>query len=322
MKRRQLLASTAALAALPVRPSARAQSAGRILVGFPPGGTTDGVARLYAESMSESLGRQFIVDNRPGAGGAIAAATLKKSAPDGHTLMLAAIVNISVYPSVANPPLYDAARDLLPVSLVGQYDLALAVADTSGVKTLADYIRWIRSDTQHANFGSPGRGSLPHLFGLQLGQALQVDLVHVPFQGAAPSIVNLMGGQLAAVIQPVSDLLAHHEGGRLRILATTGSSRNARLPSVPSFAELGHPALQGGGWIGFFVPAGTPDRTIDELWRAAQAAARAPVVRDRMAALGFETALMSTPEFAALIRRDAERWAAVVRATGGLAQLN
>jgi tripartite-type tricarboxylate transporter receptor subunit TctC len=319
MNRRDVLTTLATLPA--AMHSAWAQATSRILVGFPPGGTTDGVARFYAEQMSRTLGRTMLVDNRPGAGGAIAAVALKKAVPDGTTLMLAAIVNISVYPSVANPPTYDPMKDLVPVAMVGQYDLALAVADGSGVKNLADYVKWIRTSPDRANFGSPGNGSLPHLFGVQLGQALQTPLTHVPFQGAAPSIVNLLGGQLGAVIQPVSDLLAQHESGKLHILATTGSKRNARLSEVPTFTELGYPALQGGGWIGFFAPANTPSDTVQSIWRATQEAAAVPAVADRMQALGFDMVPMSTQDFAALIQRDAARWAAVIKAGGGMALL-
>lgn len=299
---------------------ARAETPTRILVGFPPGGTTDGVARLYSEGLSRALGRTVLVENKPGAGGAIAATALKAAPHDAGTLMLAAIVNISVYPSTANPPAYDPFKDFVAVSMVGRYDLALAVSAESGIETVPAYVAWAKARKDKANFGSPGNGSLPHLFGAQFSQAAGLDLVHVPFQGAAPSIVNLLGGQIGAVIQPVSDLLAQHDAGKIRILATTGSQRNARLPGVPTFKELGYRGMEGGGWIGFFAPAGTPDKATHAIWEAVQSIQSTPAVVSRMQALGFDVTPMTSAEFAELTRKDATRWGDVVRSGNILAK--
>lgn len=296
---------------------AHGQAPARILVGFPPGGTSDSVARLLAEEMSRGLNRTVIVENRPGAGGVVAAMALKSAAPDGNTMMLAAIVNISIYPSVAQPPAYDPFRDFAAVALIGQYDLALAVK-ADGPRTVAEYIAWIRTHPDRANFGSPGNGSLPHLFGAQLASTTSIPLVHVPYQGAAPSVTNLLGGQIGAVIQPVSDLLQQHAAGKLRILATTGTQRNSQLPDVPTFAELGFRGLEGTGWIGLFVPASTPPATRNLLWEAARSAQSSPGVATRMRTLGFEVVPMTPDAFDALARRDAARWATVVGTSGVL----
>ncbi|MGD9942970.1 MAG: tripartite tricarboxylate transporter substrate-binding protein [Burkholderiaceae bacterium] len=322
MINRILLSASLLLCALliPFSPT-QAQAPLRVLVGFPPGGTTDGVARLYAGGMAQALSRTVVVENKPGAGGVVAAMALKGAPADGNTLMLAAIVNISIYPSIADPAAYDPFRDFVPVSLVGKYDLALAVNKASGINSVADYVKWVRGNPAKANFGSPGSGSLPHLFGLQLARATGIELVHVPFQGAAPSITNLIGGQIGAVIQPVSDLLPQHQAGRLQILASTGAQRNPSLPDVPTFAELGYERLQGSGWIGFFAPAATPRKSLQATWEAVQATQALPEVKARMQALGFEAGTMSSADFEALARSDAARWAAVVQGEGGAARI-
>jgi tripartite-type tricarboxylate transporter receptor subunit TctC len=302
-----IVALSAALPAIPVAAQAQRPPL-KILVGFPAGGSTDAIARVLAQHLAPRLQRPVIVENKPGAAGAIAGTVLKAAPPNGDTLMLAAIVSISIYPNIAQPALYDPFRDFVPVAHVGSYDLALAVSAQSGVRDVKSMVQWMRDHPALANFGSPGTGSLPHLFGLQLASDAGLDMVHVPFQGAAPSLTALLGGQVGAVIQPVSDLLPLHAAGKLRILATTAGARKPALPDTPTFRELGLPGLEGGGWIGLFAPAGTPGDTIHALWHAVQEVEQEPAVANRLHDFGYDTRAMTPQEFGALTAQDAARW--------------
>jgi tripartite-type tricarboxylate transporter receptor subunit TctC len=288
----------------------------RILVGFPPGGESDIVARLLADRMSAALGAPVVVENRPGAGGLLAADTLKQAAPDGRTLMIAPIA-VTVFAPLTHAKLrFDPVRDFAPVSLVAHFQMALAIHAGSPASTLAEYLAWARTNPVRATYGVPIAGGPTHFFGVTLARSSGVPLAAVPYPGAAPLTNDLIGGQVPAAITALSQVLKHHRAGQLRVLATSGSRRSPLAPDLPTFTELGLPALEGGGWQAFHTVAGTPRATVERLSAAIAQAVHAPEVAPKLVALGLE-AVGSTPdELAARIAEDTSRWAPVVRASG------
>jgi len=224
-------------------PSAIAQSASqppaRILVGFSPGGTLDVVTRALADQLHEPLNRTVMVENKPGAGGKIAIDALRAAPADGSVAMLCPDFLQSIYPFVFNKLNYAAQRDILPASTVVEFPMALAVPTSSPVKTFAEYAQWVRTHPEHANFGHAASGGPTHFLGLQIAKVIGTPLQDVPFQGAAPMIVNLVGANVTAGSSTVGDFAQHHNAGKLRVLAVTSAQRSALLPDVATFGELG-----------------------------------------------------------------------------------
>ena len=288
----------------------------RILVGFQPGGGSDIIARLVAERMKVSLGTNVVVENRPGANGFIAAEALKNAPPDGRTLMVAPIV-VTVFAPLTHAGLrYDPVRDFAPVSLAAGYQLALAVGPASPARTLHEYIASVRANPANAAYGLPTIGGPPHFVGVMLGRAAGLDLVPVPYKGGSPLVTDLVGGQVPAAITVLSELVPHHDAGKLRILATSGSERSPAAPGVPTFRELGFPGIEGSGWQAFHTTAGTPRPVIDRLSAAIAAALKAPEVRERLLAIGMEPVGSTPDELARRVADDTVKWAPLVRASG------
>jgi tripartite-type tricarboxylate transporter receptor subunit TctC len=288
----------------------------RILVGFPPGGESDIVARLVAERMRTSLGAPVIVENMPGAGGMLAAEALKNAAPDGRTLMISPIA-VTVFAPLTHAKLrYDPTRDFAAVSLAAHFQMALAVGPGSPAKTLAEYIAWARASPANATYGVPLAGGPTHFLGVMLARSARVDLAVVPYKGSAPFVNDLLGGQVPAGITVLSQVLKHHQAGKLRILGTSGSQRSPMSPDVPTFKELGFASMEGSGWQAFHTRAGTPRATIDRLSAAIASAIKSPEVGTRLVALGLEPAGSTPDELAGRMAEDAARWAPIVKASG------
>ena len=288
----------------------------RILVGFPPGGESDVIARLLVDRMTISLGAPVIVENKPGAGGMLAAEALKNAAPDGRTLMISPIA-VTVFAPLTHAKLrYDPIRDFAPVSLAAYFQMALAVGPGSPAKTLDEYIAWARANPAKATYGVPLAGGPTHFFGVMLARTAGVDLAVVPYKGSAPFVNDLLGGQVPAGITVLSQLLKHHEAGKLRILGTSGSERSPMAPDVPTFREQGFAAIEGTGWQAFHTRAGTPRPTIDRLSAAIASAIKAPEIGARLLALGLEPVGSTPGELASRVAEDAARWAPIVTASG------
>ena len=289
----------------------------RILVGFTAGGTADVIARLIVERLKTSLGAPVVVENRPGATGFIAAEALKNAAPDGKTLMISPMSVMVFAPLTYTKLRYDPIKDFAPVSLAATWPWVLAVGPGSPAKTLHEYIAWVRANPAKATYGVPGVGGQPHFLGMVLARATSVDLVFVPYKGSAPLVTDLMGGQVPAGIVLVSDLLKHHQSGKVLMLASSGSQRPTAAPDVPTFKELGFAALESTGWHAFHTVARTPRPIVDRLSTAIASAIKAPEVSERLLALGGVEPVGSTPD--ELARREAEetaRWAPIVKASG------
>lgn len=289
----------------------------RILAGFPAGGTVDLTARLLAERLRGGFAPQVVVENRVGATGRLAIEELIRSEPDGSTFLLTPASMVTIYPHLYGDRLrYAPLTDLAPVTPVVIYPFGLAVGPAApGVADLAQFLALARQ-RGGLSYASPAAGSVPHFTGVMLARAAGIELTHVPYRGAAPAITDTIGGQIAATVNVLGDLVPHHEGGRLRILAVTSAQRVARLPDVPTFAEQGRPELTADEWFGAFLPARAPAAIVAALNAALAEAVRHAEMRQVMEARAFTMAHMAPDAFAARIRAETERWGPVVQASG------
>ena len=288
----------------------------RILVGFPAGGSTDVAARLIADRIRDDLGRPVVVENKPGAGGRIAAEALKRAAPDGSTLLLTPMVVTVLTPLIFKELHYDPAKDFAAVSHIANFQIALAVSVNHPARTVPEFVAWVKSRPDRASFGTAAAGSQPHFFGVMIGRGIGVDMVHVPYKGATPLVTDLAGGQIPAGISALSDLLELHRAGKLRIIATSGAQRSPVLPTVSTFKEQGFASIEGTGWLAFYAPAGTPKAVIDEWSKAIAKAVRTPDVAEKLIHLGLEPTGTTPEELAAIMAADTARWAPIVKASG------
>jgi len=318
MKRRNLITSLALTSTLLASMSASAQSDKtlRVLVGFPAGVSIDVVTRILTDKMKDDLKRPVIVDNRPGAGGRLAAELLKAAAPDGHTVMVTPIVVPVLAPMVFNKLGYNPDTDFAPVGKVCDFSFALAVPANSPAKNLKDYASWLKTNPQQANFGSPAAGSLPHFFGVMIGTALNVDMVHVPFNGGAALQSAVLGGHAPAGIDVVMEWQQNAKSGKVHVLATSGAQRSKVMPDVPTFKEQGFPDAVGQGWFAMYAPAKTPQASIDEINKALNKALAHPEVRERFAALGLDAGGGSAADLQKTMQEDAKRWGPIVKKSG------
>jgi tripartite-type tricarboxylate transporter receptor subunit TctC len=314
MKRRDFTA----LAAAGLLPTAHAQSDKtlKVLVGFPPGGSIDIVARVLAEKMKDDLKVNIVIENRAGAGGRVAADLLKASPADGSVVMITPIVVPVLAPLVFSKLNYNPATDFAPVGHVCNFNFALSVPASLPVKNVAEFVTWLKANPQKANFGSPAPGSLPHFFGEMLSRDAKADMVHVPFAGGSALMNALMGGQVSAGIDVLLEALEAHKSGKVRILAISGDKRSAVLPDVPTFKESGFPNIVASGWFAMYAPAKTPTASIEAINRALNKALTHPEVLDRFGKLALEAGGGSAADLTKLEQASTARWAPVVKATG------
>ena len=297
---------------------AHAQDGGpiRILVGFKPGGTSDVIARLAQDKIRQALGTPVIVENRAGANGTIAAEILKKAAPNGRTLMIAPVAVIVFAPLTYNNLRYDPFTDFAPVSLVANFRLVLTVGPGTPARTLREYIAWAKENRANATYGVPLAGGPGHFFGVLLARATGADLAVVPYKGGGPLAIDLMGGQIPASVNVLSEVIELHRAGKVRILATSGMERSKIAPDIPTFRELGYEAMQSGGWQGFFAPAKTPPQFIDRISGAVAAAIKSSDNYNRLLALGLEPVGSSADELRKRVADDSAYWAPAIKASG------
>ena len=313
-----LLAVTAAALAAPAWVGAQAQAKQmRILVGFPAGGGTDAIARVLADRLKDELGVPVIVDNKPGAGGQLAAQALKAATPDGTTLFLSHDHTISVLPLVSKAPGFDPARDFVPVVGFASFVNALAVSPGTPARTLGEYTAWVRGAGQGKGVvGVPAPASTPEFMVKVLGERAGLDLVPAPYRGSAPMIGDMLGNQIAAGTGSVPDFIDHHKAGRLRVLAVGGTRRQATLPEVPTLAESGINGFEDLPYYGFFAPAATPRAALDHFAAALGRVIAVPEVRDRLTALGLTVEFMTASQLGAREQAYARSWAEIIRKTG------
>lgn len=311
------LPGLAALGALPGLARAQVPAQSRILVGFAPGGGSDLIARMLAERMRDSLpGTQIVVENRAGGGGKIALDALRASPPDGSAMLLAPLVTPVLAPLTFRNLDYDPAKDMAPIGMVGHFQFAMAVGASHPAKSMQEFVAWLKANPSKANFGSPSPGSLPHFFGIMLGRAVGVDMVHVAYRGGAPMLTDLMGGQITCGFDTHIELIELHKSGKIRILASFADKRSALIPEVPTMAEMGYKDASGSGWYSMWAPAKTPPATIAALNKALNAALEHPDVRERLARTGTEPATSSPEALERFRLAEVEKWRPIIAASG------
>jgi tripartite-type tricarboxylate transporter receptor subunit TctC len=295
---------------------AHAQSTGRMVVPYPPGGALDAMARVMAERLGDASGRRFVVENRTGAAGAIGSASLKGGPTDGSLLLFAPDSNVSVYPGMFAKPAYVPLVDFVAIAHTGDYRITLAVHPSVPANDVKSFVAWTKTQPQPAGYGTAGAGTNLHFYGALFTQVSGANMIHVPYKGTGPALVDLVAGHIQSTVLPMGALVSHVRAGRVRILAQTGDNRSASLPDVPSFKEVGYPALAVSGWYGIFAPAGTPADIVERYNDVIVKAQRAPEVRERMRGYELEPREMSAREFQAFVKADTERWAPIIKASG------
>jgi tripartite-type tricarboxylate transporter receptor subunit TctC len=291
--------------------------AARIIVGYPPGGPTDTIARLVAERLRGAFAPQVITENRPGAAGRLGVEAAKAAAPDGTTVLISPATVMTIFPHVyPRTTRYDALEDFFPISPICASPYAFAVRSDNPARNLAGFAEWARRQRDPAPFGSPAAGAGPHFAGVKMARNLGIDLLHVPYRGTAPLLQDLLAGQVPAICLQVGDVAELHGGGQARILAVSAADRLPALPDVPTFAELGQADMTGEEWFGFLLPARSPGAVVQGLHAALVAAAAAPELREALARQQFRVFTRTPAEFAEQIRTERAAWAPIVRASG------
>jgi tripartite-type tricarboxylate transporter receptor subunit TctC len=292
----------------------------RILVGFPPGGGTDAIARTLAEKLKDELGTQVLVDNRPGAGGQIAAQALKSAAPDGTTYFISHDHTISIVPLVLKNPGFDPAHDFAPVAGFATFVNALALSGGTPAAGFTEYVAWVKSQGGKGAIGIPAPASVPEFLVRAIGEKFAFDLVAIPYRGSAPMMTDMLGNQIAAGVGSVPDFMENHRAGKLRIVAVIGGERQAALPAVPTFAELGVAGFEDLPFYGFWAPAGTPPAEINRFGAALAKVIAQPEVRDQLTGWGLTVQYMTPAQLAARERAYSGAWAQIVKKSGFVPQ--
>jgi tripartite-type tricarboxylate transporter receptor subunit TctC len=285
----------------------------KLVVAFTAGGPVDFVARALADQLSKELNRPVVVENKPGANGSIAAVDVMRSEPDGSTIWITSVGAVAINPVLYDKLPYDMQRDFAPLSLVVNNVELLVANQKDAAKDAAEFISAAKKRKDPTPMASSGSGSIPHLAIEQLSDATGAALLHIPYKGAAPAITDLMGGQVSAFFGDVPGLLGHVKGGRLKALGIAAEKRHPALPDVKTLEEQGIKGVDTINWYALFVPIKTPALVIDTLNKAVRAAVANPVLNDKLLQSGAEPITSSPQELAALVRRDSEKWAKLIK---------
>ncbi len=312
----QLTRRTLGLAALSLAvlsPSLQAQEKPplKILVGFPPGGSADVLARMVADALRDDFGT-IVVDNKPGAGGRIALNITKTAKPDGQTVIILPSGPMVLFPHVYKKLDYDAVKDFTPISQIARFQFGVVSGPASNVKSIAEMAAKAKSDPATASYGTPGAGTLPHFMGVLLEQSAGINLNHIPFQGGAPAN---NAGHIGYKFDVVSETAELHRTGKVRIIAVTGAQRDAQVPEVPTLKESGV-NMEATAWFAMYGPAGLPAEALSRLEKAMMKIARQPAMKEKMVKLGYEPIGSSSAELAAAQKADLNRWEKPIKATG------
>ena len=314
LTRRVVLAGMASFGMLP--PLARSQEqALKIVYPYAAGGSGDAIARMMAEQLQKNLGRSVIVENKTGAGGRIGAQVVKESPPDGSTLLFGAAALFTLQPHVLSNLGYDPLADFAPVSRIVKFDQALVVSSQVPARSIKELAVWLKSNPDEAAFGSPGVGTGAQLAVLKFARTFGIELRHLPYRGTPAALPDLLAGRLPIYVASSAELIEHHRNGGIRILATTGGARLGMLPDIPTLKESGVD-IEAPGWFAFYAPVATPPAVLQRLEKEIAAAAAAPAIQARIAALGFQPTDTTTDDLKRVQRAEFDAWATVVKATG------
>jgi tripartite-type tricarboxylate transporter receptor subunit TctC len=288
----------------------------RLIVPFAPGGTTDVLARLVAQKLTESLAQQFIIENKPGAGGNIGTELAVKSPADGYTLVMSFDGTMAINPNTYAKMPFDPQKDLVAVANVAQVPLLIVVHPGVAAKSIAEFVALAKANPGRINYSSAGHGSTGHLTGELFRSRAGIEIVHVSYKGGGQAVQDLLGGQIQMLVTALPTVEGHLKGGKLRALAFTSSRRVPGAPEVPTLAEAGYPGIEVLSWYGILAPAGTPPDIVRRVNTEINRVLQAPEVRERLASLGAEPTGGTPEQFAQLIRTDTARWAKVVSDAG------
>jgi len=291
----------------------------KIIVPYPPAGTTDILARLIATRLTDRLKQAFVIENRPGAGGAIGSVVVAKSPPDGYTLLMGTVnshgINTALLPNLP----YDAIRDFYPITIVGSTPNVLSVNPSVPAKNLAELLALARAKPGGLNFGSTSPGGSPHMSGELMKAMAQVDITHIPYKGAGPMLIDLIGGQVQMGFDNLPSSIGHIRSGKIRGIAVTTLKRFPGAPTLPTMNESGLPGYEVSAWFGLLAPAGTPKAVVDALYSNIAAILKSPGMDKQLLDLGAEPGGNTPEAYAAQIVSDVEKWKKVVAVTGAKA---
>jgi tripartite-type tricarboxylate transporter receptor subunit TctC len=294
----------------------------KLVVPFPAGGPNDIIARVVGQRMAELLGQPVLIDNRAGAGGMLGTDAVAKAAPDGYTIAITSAGALAISASLQEKMPYDPVRDLKAITLVAKVPELLVVATGVPANNLQELVALAKAKPGQLNFGSSGPGSMPHLAGELFKLTAGIDIVHVPYRGAAPAVNDLLGQQVQMVFLDLPVLLPHVQSGKVRPIALGGRTRVPILKDVPTTADAGMPQVEAENWYGMVAPAATPPAVVARLHKAAVEAMRSPEVQDKLAAQGAILVGDTPEEFAAYIRAEIDKWGRVVKSAGVKAEAN
>ena len=311
-----LLGATALAASGPVLAQTWPARPIKLVVGFPPGGGIDIVARNLQPGLQEALGQPVVVEYKPGAGGLLAATELVRQPADGYTILVANIGPFVLAPQMKVKPTFDPTKDFTWIAQTSGSGFVAAIPAQHPANTLNEFIAWAKANADKANFASGGVGSITHLNGEMLNQAAGLRLAHVPYKGSAPAVQDLIGGQTHLLVDVASVLAPHIQSGKLKALYVTDAQRVAQFPNVPTAREAGQPVLEATGWQGIVAPPGVPREIVDRLARAVRDTTARPDVRQRFAQTGSNVIDRGPDDFATFVAAEVRRWAPVIKASG------
>ena len=292
----------------------------KLIVPFPPGGPNDIIARVVAQRMSELLGQTVVIDNRGGAGGVVGTDAVAKAAPDGYTIGICSAGALAISASLVEKVPYDATKDLTAITLVASVPELLVVPAQFPAKDFKELVAMAKAQPGKLNFGSSGPGSMPHLAGELLKINANINIIHVPYRGAAPAVNDLLGGQVQMVFLDTPVLLPHIQAGKMRALAVAAKERAPSVPDVPTMGELGLASVDAENWYGMVAPANLPKDILDKLYKTTAEALKHPDVISKLAPQGAKLGGNKPEEFAAYIKSEIAKWAKVVEVSGARGQ--
>lgn len=304
-----LTVTTAALAAFPDKPL-------KLIVPFPPGGAADVMARGMAQYLGQDLGQQIIIENKAGAGGALAAEMVARAPADGYTLLFGTLSIHAIVPAMSAKLRYDPQKDFAPIALTHTAPRVLVVSSALNIKTVAELIALAKKEPKRVTYGSAGIGSANHLSGALFESLANVDMLHVPYKGSSPLLTDLLGGRIDIAFDSYAVYQEHINSGKVRALAVSSKSRMGVLPQVPTLDEAGLKGYEVSNWLGVLAPAGVSKEVLGKLHASLGRAMATPALRSQLIALGIEPTFNTPDEFAALLRTERPKWAEIVKRSG------